>query len=470
MQVQSKKTSPSTYTLTIEISEQAVSQKIEEVFRRVSQEAVVSGFRRGKVPRRLLELQLGKDFLDQEVQSALMEEAVPQALEQESLRPLSHPETRVVSYEAGKAFSFELDVEVLPEVQFPDLSQITVESEPDAAPTDGDVERILEDLKVQHATLLPKDKEQPAMLQDVAVVQLPHGQQREIMLTPESELSKQLVGHRAGETVQVKLEDQEFSLSLKALKRMEKPDLEELASVLGKDHQEALLVEIRSQLQERLDHERAQRTRYKVLDAVIAATQVPVPPRLKEEVIHHELDQLERSGRVGALDEADRASYAEGAEQRLQREVALESFKRQHIELKLTDEAFESLLEAEAKARSLNPVKFKALLEREKSLHRFRGQKEDERVLDYLMSHVQLTQPKPAAKAPIETKAQADEPAADQSAADKSARPKGGAKKAAPKAAAKAAPKKPAAKEGAKPAKAKAAPKAKATSKKEKPS
>lgn len=467
MQVQSKKTSPSTYTLTIEIPEQDVSRKIEEVFRRVSQEAVVPGFRRGKVPRRLLELQLGKDFLDQEVQSALMEETIPQALEQESLRPLSRPETRLISYEAGKAFSFELDVEVLPEVQFPDLSQITVEAEPDAAPTDEDVERILEDLKVQHATLLPKDKDQPAAMQDVAVVQLPQGQQREILLTPGSDLSKQLVGHRAGETVQVKLEDQEFSLSLKALKLMEKPDLGELASVLGKENQEALLVEIRSQLQERLDHERAQRTRYKVLDAVIARTQVPVPPRLKEEVIHHELDQLERSGRVGALDEADRASYAEGAEQRLQREVALESFKRQHAELKLTDEAFESLLEAEAKARSLNAVKFKALLEREKSLQRFRGQKEDERVLDYLLTQVQLTQPKPAAKAPVETKAQGDK-----SAADKSARAKGGAKKAAPKAGVKAAPKKSAAKEGAKPAKAKAAPKpkAKATSKKEKPS
>lgn len=239
--------------------------------------------------------------------------------------------------------------------------------------------------------------------------------------------------------------------------------------MLGKEGQDALLAEVRSQLQARLDHERAQRTRYKVLDAVIARTQVPVPPRLKEEVIHHELDQLERSGRVGALDEADRASYAEGAEQRLQREVALESFKRQHAELKLTDEAFESLLEAEAKARSLNAVKFKALLEREKSLQRFRGQKEDERVLDYVLTQVQLTQPKPAAKAPVETKAQADKSAADKSAAEKSAKPKGGAKKAAPKAAAKAAPKKSAAKEGAKPAKAKAAPKAKA-SKKEKSS
>ena len=394
MKVEAKETSASTYTISIQLPVKQVTEKFQQMFRDVARQVNVPGFRQGKVPRRLLEAQLGQGFLDEDVQNALMEEAIPEALAQLSLRPLSRPETRVIDFAEGKDFSFEVDIEVLPKIEFPAFADIQVEAEPKPTLSEEDVDRILDDLKVRHATLLPKPEGEGAALEDVAVIELEDGEPREILLAQGSELSEQLVGHQVGETLSVTVESQPFSLTLTALKVLEKPDLQELAQTLNKDGEDDLIAEVKSQLQEQQDHEYLQRTRYKVLDAIIEKADVPVPPRLQEEVIEQELTMLQRSGRVGALDDDDRTSYAEGAEQRLQREVALESLKRQHEDLKLSDENFDKIIEAEAAERDMNPVKFKAVLEREGTLQRFRSQKEDERILDSLVEQVTLIKPK----------------------------------------------------------------------------
>lgn len=420
MKVEAKETSTSTYTLTVEVPAKTVNQKVQEVFRQVAHQVRMPGFRPGKVPRSLLEMQFGEDFLDADVQTALIEENLPKALEQESLRPLSRPQTRIINYEEGKEFTFEADIEVLPKIEFPDFSTIKVEVDADPAPSDEDVDRVIEDLKTQHATLIPKAENDEAAIDDVLVVELGEGDTREILLSEGSDLADQLVGHKVGETVTIQLEEQDFSLTLKELKAMEKPDLDELADVLDKEDGKELLEEIQSQLQERMDEEYENKVRYQVLDAIIEASDVPVPPRLKEEVIDQEIEMLQRSGRIGALNDDDRSAYAEGTEQRLQREVALESLKRSQPELKLDDDKFEEILKEEASLRNLNPVKFKALLEKENSLQRFRSQKEDEQVLDHLVDAVKVSKAKaPAKKAKAENKKNDDKAAEKKPAAKK---------------------------------------------------
>jgi len=407
MKVETNQTGSGTYTLKVEVSAKRVDQKSKAIFRRMAQEVVFPGFRRGKAPRSLLEQQLGKDFLDEDVQNGLIEEALPEALEQEALRPVSRPETRVVEFALGKPFVFEADIEVLPEITFPEFASVNVEALPAPATTDADVDKAIEGLKVQNATLLPKDEGQAAAFQDVAIVEIGDGKPRELLLSEDSKLAEQLVGHTAGETVEVMLNEQAYPLKLVELKTLDKPDLEELASVMEHDDEATLIAEVKTQLQQRLELDHKQQTRFKALDAVIEQSDVPVPPRLKEEVIQYELEALERSERVGALDDEDRSAYSEGAEQRLKRDVALEALKRQIPSLKLDDEAFEALLKEEAQLQDINAVKFKALLEREGSLGRFRSQKEDERALDFLVEQVRWTESegkKEAAKTAVKAK------------------------------------------------------------------
>ncbi len=420
MKVEATSTGAGSYTLTVELPAERVSSKLKEAFRQVARDVTIPGFRRGHVPRALLEAQFGKDFLHEDVQQQLIEETLPQALQQEGLRPVSSPQTKVVEFEEDKPFVYEASIEVLPEVAFPELSAVTVEEDPEPQPDAAAVDDVLEDLKLRHATLVPKGEGGVAEFEDVAVIQVGEQEPREIMLSEDSDLSKQLVGHKPGEAVQVTLEEQTLTLSLRDVKAVEKPDLEELAATLDEEDEAALRAKIQADLGEHLKEEHRRATRYKVLDALVAQSEVPVPPRLKQEAIEHELNQLERSGRYGSLSEDDRSAYAEGAAERLQREVAIEALKRQAPELKLSDEAFEQALEAEAAKREMNPVKFRALLERDEALGRFRGQLEDERALDYLVEHVNLVKP------------EAQEPEAKPKKAPAKSGAKGG-KKAAPK-------------------------------------
>ena len=83
----------------------------------------------------------------------------------------------------------------------------------------------------------------------------------------------------------------------------------------------------------------------------------------------------------------------ESTEKRLMREMVLNTIKKQE-NLQLSDQDFEALIKSEAEKREMNPIKFRAILEREGRLQNYRLEHEDERVLQFLFDKSKLTQPK----------------------------------------------------------------------------
>jgi FKBP-type peptidyl-prolyl cis-trans isomerase (trigger factor) len=86
--------SPTHVIVRVEVPAEQVSRKVEELFRRVSRQIHLPGFRPGHVPRAVLEARFGKDFLNEDAQAELIEEYLPQALQQLQLRPVSPPQTK----------------------------------------------------------------------------------------------------------------------------------------------------------------------------------------------------------------------------------------------------------------------------------------------------------------------------------------------------------------------------------------
>ncbi|MBI3658942.1 hypothetical protein HY230_00505, partial [Candidatus Acetothermia bacterium] len=80
----------------------------------------------------------------------------------------------------------------------------------------------------------------------------------------------------------------------------------------------------------------------------------------------------------------------ESTEKRLKREMVLNNIKKQE-QLQLSDQDFEALIKSEAEKREMNPIKFKAILERERQLQSYRAEHEDERVLQFLLDKAKLT-------------------------------------------------------------------------------
>jgi len=383
--------SPTQVLVRVEIPAERVSQKIEELFRRASREIELPGFRRGRVPRAVLEARFGKDFLNEDAQTELIEEYLPQALQQLQLRPVSPPQTKPGEFDPQKDFAFEAEVEVLPEVTVRNYTDIEIEDVPMEPVQDSDVDAVVERLRLEHATLVPKAGERSSIVEagDIVEVKISGEDQiREWQASP-GELTGRLIGHRVGETVVLKTDDgQQLRVRIEGVKILEKPDGEELAKTLGHEDIMALRAKIRQELEESRARRRERTLKLKILDTIVAQTPIELPPRFIENLVAQELERWQQQGMPEPAAE-DVKRLREAIEQRVRRELVLEAIKRREG-LALSDADFEKLLAEEAQKREMKPIKFRALLEREGQLQSFRSDAEDERVLQFLYKNAKI--------------------------------------------------------------------------------
>ncbi len=383
--------SPTQVVVRVEIPAETVRRKIDELFRRATREIHLPGFRPGHVPRAVLEARFGKDFLNEDAQAELIEEYLPQALHQLQLRPVSPPQTKPGEFDPHKDFTFEAEIEVLPEVTVEKYTGIEVEDIPVQPVQESDIDAVLERLRLDHATLIPKVGEHSSVVEAGDIVEVKLGGEdriREWQATA-GELTGQLIGHRVGETVTLKTDDgQRIELRIEGVKALEKPDLTELAKALNHEDVAALRAKIRHELEESRARRRERELKLKILDALVAQTNVELPTRFVEQLVAQELQRLHDQGLPEPS--AEDVKKLKGAiEQRVKRELVLEAIKKQEG-LALSDADFEKILEEEAHKREMKPIKLRALLEREGQLQSFRSEHEDERVLQFLYERAKI--------------------------------------------------------------------------------
>jgi trigger factor len=383
-----EETSETKRVIHVEVPADAVERKLDELYKRVVRTLELPGFRRGHVPRSFLEARFGEDFLYEDSQAELIEEYLPKALEDLEIKPASRPEPRVVEFEPGKPFVFEVDVEVFPEVELADSTGIEIEAPAKQGVTKVEIERVLEDLRMEHATLVPKGEDEAAAEEDVVVVQLPDETSYELQARSHS-WTAPLLGARIGDELDLQLPERDETLHVKieGIKRIELPDLDELAQTLGHEEAEELREEIRRRLKERSERDYEGELRMAALDALVEHSKVTVPAGLVEELLAQEKTYLEEQGEEPS--EEGLAQLGKAIELRLRRDRALQALKEQEG-LALSDEEFEAFLEEEAERQGMNLVKFKALLEREGQLERLRRDRENQRALDHLIEKVKI--------------------------------------------------------------------------------
>ena len=127
----------------------------------------IPGFRPGKAPRGVVEAKIGKDALAQEVRDALVETYYPQAVRELDLVPV-HAHFHAHEPVEGEAYSFEVEVDLYPEVELPNLGDIIIDNE---APQVSDemIAETVEGLRRENAVLIPVDR--PAEPGDYVLVE-----------------------------------------------------------------------------------------------------------------------------------------------------------------------------------------------------------------------------------------------------------------------------------------------------------
>src|SRR5208337_4888417 len=104
--------------LKITIPKEEIEKKVEENYSRLASSAAVAGFRKGHVPRKLLERRFNDEVLE-DVKQAILSEASQKAVEEKGLKPIGDPSFDNVSFELDKDCVFEITLEVEPDFDLP---------------------------------------------------------------------------------------------------------------------------------------------------------------------------------------------------------------------------------------------------------------------------------------------------------------------------------------------------------------
>jgi len=153
---------PSRKKLKIDVPAEAVEEKISGSLDMVQGEAELPGFRRGRAPRRLIEKKFGSTVLG-EAKKQIVAMAYQQAVEQEDLKVIGQPTSETleqVEVKRGEPVSFEVEVEVQPEFEMPNLDGIEVKRPP-AEVTEEQIDGEVEKLCVNEGDLEERESPEP---------------------------------------------------------------------------------------------------------------------------------------------------------------------------------------------------------------------------------------------------------------------------------------------------------------------
>ena len=116
MSVQVEKLEKNMAKLTIEVAAEELEKAIEAAYQKNKSKISIPGFRKGKVPRQMIERMYGKEVFYEDAANALIPDAYEKALDECEEDIVSSPSIDVVQIEAGKPFIFTAEVALKPEV------------------------------------------------------------------------------------------------------------------------------------------------------------------------------------------------------------------------------------------------------------------------------------------------------------------------------------------------------------------
>ncbi|MGM0689020.1 MAG: trigger factor [Bacillota bacterium] len=142
--------------LEIEVDATDVDTALAKAYRKVVKDINLPGFRKGKVPRQILESRFGPEILHEEALEILVPPAYEGAVKEAELDPVGHPEFELVQVEEGKPLLFNAVVEVIPPVELGEYRGLDVEQE-EAEVDEMQIDYHLFMLREQNARLVPRE-------------------------------------------------------------------------------------------------------------------------------------------------------------------------------------------------------------------------------------------------------------------------------------------------------------------------
>lgn len=298
---------PTRVKLNVEVPFEELKPSIEEAYKTVASQIQVPGFRKGKVPSKLIDQRVGRGYVLETAINDGLNGWYQTAVQESGIRPLSRPEVEITEVPDPTAtdgeLKFHAEVDIRPEIELPDYAGIKVEVAA-AKSSDEDVDKALDELRGRFGTLTSVDR--PAADSDFLTIditasidgaevdsasglsyQVGTGTMLEgldeavtgLSADEESIFDTTLVGgEHAGEASQVKV-------AVKSVKERELPEANDDFAQLASEFD--TLAELREDLAKQAADskvmEQGVEARDKVLDKLVELVEVPVPDSVVEE-------------------------------------------------------------------------------------------------------------------------------------------------------------------------------------------
>ena len=427
MQAEIEKQSSGVVVLGIQADMDEWQKFLEEAARTISQQAKISGFRKGKAPLAVVVTQVGEATVLSEASDRAVKQLYVKAVLEHQLSPIAPPKISVRTVSLKEPLSFEVEITVVPEVTLGDWKKIKVK--PEAVVVDDKrVDDILNKFRRREASFKevkravkqgdwveidfdgtldgqPFDggssKHHPLVVGDgvflpefeAALVGVKAGEDKKFPVTFPKDYHQASLAGRAVE----------FTIKLHKVKEMTLPELnDELAK---KTSQFKSLAELKGDVEkfikEEAEGKERDRQRQVVIDKLIDIAKVDLPDTLVEQemeaMLHDMKHQLEQQGttpenyfkKMDTTEEKIRGEWREPARKRVMAGLALNAFvKAEGIEASTKD------VDAEIKRlKAMYPAekekiseKYKNETERKRLQHMLGGQKALEQLVDHATS------------------------------------------------------------------------------------
>ena len=351
--------------LKIEIDQDTIKQGLDTAFNRVKKSLNVPGFRKGRVPRQIFNRMYGEEALYEDALNAVLPTAYEKAVTDTKVEPVDQPQISVDSMEKDQPWAITATITVKPAVELGDYKGIEV-SKQKRNVMKADVEERLADLQKQQAELVLKDGKaengDTVIIDYVGTVdgkEFDGGSAQNYSLELGSGsfipgFEDQLVGHAAGEDVDVKVtfpedyqakelagKDAVFATKLHEVKTKELPELDD---DFAKDVDEDVdtLEELKTKLHDEIKDQKKETAEENIQEEAISgavknAKLDAIPQPMIDTEVENQLNQylanLRRQGidpklyyqMTGTTEDTLKKQFAKDAEERVKTDLVIEA-------------------------------------------------------------------------------------------------------------------------------------------------
>ncbi len=280
MQIKQTKEETLKREFVVKMTAEEIETRVETRLKEVGETVNLPGFRKGKVPLKVLKTKYGQAVMGEVLEKAVNETSM-QAINENKLKPAMQPQIEVTSFEDGKGLEYKMSVELLPEVKLMDFKKIKVEklvAEPEAKSVEESLAKVADSQKTSE----PLKTKRASKTGDILVIDFDgtvdgkafpgmKGEGHELELGSNSFIDtfeEQLTGAKEGDHVSVKVtfptpyasaelagKDAVFAVDVKEIKKSVPAKLDdEFAKKLGFDDLAALKKMIEDQMKSEYDN------------------------------------------------------------------------------------------------------------------------------------------------------------------------------------------------------------------------